>query len=157
MGLLFFLTRNKVSQCRQAGGGGSARSRGCSQHRPGCGGGPGEPPRVRVRPRGPAARRGRASPAGGAGSPSGPVARKFPADSYIQLFVAFICIIFYKSDRILYGRPKIPDNVYFDAGIIYLLVLFCLQSFKDVNAIILQYSKRLLLLLKGAYEDFDCI
>lgn len=99
----------------------------------------------------------RASPADGAGGPRGPVARKFPADPYIHLFIAFICIIFYTSDRILYGRLKIPDNVYFDASIIYLLVLFCLQSFKDVNAVILQYSKRLLLLLKGAYEDFDCI
>lgn len=105
----------------------------------------------------PAARRGHASPAGGAGSPSGPVARKFPAASNIHLFIAFICIIFYKPDRILYGHLKTPDNVYFDARIIYLLVLFCLPSFKDVNAIILQYSKRLLLLLKGAYEDFDCI
>lgn len=106
---------------------------------------------------GPAARRGRAKPAGGAGSPSGAAARKFPADSLTHLFIAFICIIFYKPDRILYGRLTIPGHVHFDASIIYSLVLFCLQSFKDVNAIILQYSKRLLLLLKGAYEDFDCI
>lgn len=66
-------------------------------------------------------------------------------------------MIFYTPDRILYGHLKVPDHVYFDAGIIYLLVLFCLQPLKYVNAIILQYSKRLLLLLKGAYEDFDCI
>lgn len=122
----------------------------------------GNPPRVRLRPRKPRAAPARPqrpvrSPAGGAGSPSRPVARKFPADPAIHLFIALTCIIFYKPDRILYGRLKIPDNVYFDASIIDLLVLFCLQSFKDVNAIILQYSKRLLLLLKGAYEDFDCI
>lgn len=52
-----------------------------------------------------------------------------------------MCIIFCKPDRILYGRLKIPDDVHFDARIIYLPVLFCLQSFKDVNAIILQYSE----------------
>lgn len=104
MGLLFFLTRNKVPHCRQAG---AARRR---QR----GGRSAQPP-------------GRAG-----GSPR--LCRPAPG--------AFTCTISYRPDRILYGRLKLSDDVYFDARIIYSLVLFCLQPFQDVNAIILQYSKR---------------
>lgn len=105
MGLLFFLTRNKVPHCRQAGGGAAQA----------------------------AGREKRAAPGQG---------RQLPAGSAARPPAAFTCTIFYRPDRILYGRLKLSYDVYFDARIIYSLVLFCLQPFQDVNAIILQYSKR---------------
>lgn len=71
-----------------------------------------------------------------------------------RLFIAFICIIFYKPDRILYGRLKIPDNVHSDAGIIYSLVLFCLQSFKRCKCYNFAVLKEITTFIKRCVRGF---